>query len=69
MSEQHPYYCSDADGNAYEYRFVSSVLERRSLSSRYWTRVPGAVFETMTPSELRLVADCIERSAPKAAKP
>jgi hypothetical protein len=45
----------------YKYRFVAvRGLERRKFTSRYWERVTPEMLASMTPSELRHVADVIE---------
>lgn len=51
----------DADGHRWQYRLVSSTLERRLWGSGYWGPVRGADFEQMTPAELRMAASAIER--------
>lgn len=56
-------YVTDADGGVWEYRLVSSVLERRKVSSSVWLQVPSLAFQTMTPGELRHIANVIENAA------
>jgi len=52
-------YCGD-----YEYRFVAACgLERRLIYSQYWSRVHDAEYATMTPTELRHIANVIDRKA------
>ena len=63
MSERNRKYVDDADGGAWEYRRVSSVLERRNITSRIWQQVMPGDFTRMTPAELRLVADVLEGEA------
>src|SRR5690606_7125299 len=49
-------YCGD-----YEYRYVAvHGLERRRVSSRFWERVTPEMLASMTPKELRHVADVME---------
>lgn len=50
----------DADGELWHYRRVSSVLQRRANWSSIWQRVHASDYETMTPAELRAVADVLE---------
>lgn len=58
---QYTHAARDANGNEYEYRMVSATLERRKIFSRYWERVTGEDLLRMTPSELRTVANVLER--------
>lgn len=53
----------DADGTVWEYRQTSSVLERRKLTSSVWLPVMALNYVTMTPDELRCVADVIDSKA------
>lgn len=59
------YEARDARGHLYEYRLISSRLQRSNRSQFYrpddWYEVDGSDFLKMTPDELRAVADCIER--------
>lgn len=49
-------YCGD-----YEYRYVAvRGLERRRVTSRFWERVTPEMLASMTPKELRHVADVME---------
>lgn len=50
------------DGRTFEYRLVCSMLERRDIASAYWGEVTGEEFRRMTPAELRVVADVLERA-------
>jgi hypothetical protein len=50
------------DGNTYEYRLVSSRLERRRIYSGIFHEVTGADFLRMTPHELRIVANVLEQA-------
>lgn len=50
----------DANGSAFAYRRVNSMLERREAMSQRWDEVTGEDFRGMTPEELRHVADILE---------
>ena len=56
-------YVDDADGGTWEYRRVSSVLERRNITSAIWQQVMPSDFAHMTAAELRRVADVLEGEA------
>ena len=62
MSETTPKYVYDADGRAWVYRLVSSRLERRDSTSRFWFTVEPGDFVRMIPAELRHIADILESS-------
>jgi hypothetical protein len=55
-----PMFIRDSNGEAWEYRRVSSVLERRRISSSVWSTLAPSDYPTMTPDELRHIADVRE---------
>jgi hypothetical protein len=55
-------YVDDANRQAWEYRMVCAVLQRRAISSSVWHDVLGNDFLHMTPAELRHVANVLEAS-------
>lgn len=60
-------YVEDANRQAWEYRMVCSVLQRRAFSSSVWLDVLGSDFLHMTPAELRHVADVLEAARTEEA--
>ena len=57
------FYCNDADGCQYEYRLVSSRVERRRGSSCIWTFIHDGEWASMTADELEMIAGLIRRAA------
>ena len=57
------FYCYDADGAQYEYRLVSSRVERRRGSSCIWAFIHDGEWASMTASELEMIAGLIRRAA------
>lgn len=57
------FYADDADGVSYEYRLVSSRVERRRTSSAMWVFLHDGEWASMTADELELIASLIRRAS------
>ena len=62
------FYCNDADNVQYEYRLVSSRIERRRASSVIWAFIHDGEWASMTADELETVAALIRRGSEGAHK-
>ena len=63
MSAPMHFYCDDSSGVSYEYRLVSSRIERRRASSSMWTFIHDGEWASMTADELELIAALIRRAS------
>lgn len=57
------FYCNDSEGTSYEYRFVSSRIERRRASSSMWTFIHDGEWASMTADELEMIAAIIRKAS------
>lgn len=57
------FYAHDGDGVQYEYRLISSRVERRRGSSAMWHFIGDGEWASMTADELEMVAGLIRRAS------
>ena len=63
------FYADDSNGVQFEYRMVSSRIERRRVSSAFWAPIHDGEWAFLTADELELIAALVRRASAGAHEP